>query len=78
VVNKHLLHDLVERGLWNETLKQELMRNNGSVQALDIPQDLKRIVQNRLGNVYEDIIDMSRQRVFCRSVAIIELVHAKC
>jgi ribonucleoside-diphosphate reductase alpha chain len=41
VVNKHLLHDLVERGLWNETLKQELMRNNGSVQALDIPQDLK-------------------------------------
>jgi ribonucleoside-diphosphate reductase alpha chain len=23
VVNKHLLHDLVERGLWNETLKQE-------------------------------------------------------
>jgi ribonucleoside-diphosphate reductase alpha chain len=22
VVNKHLLHDLVERGLWNETLKQ--------------------------------------------------------
>jgi ribonucleotide reductase alpha subunit len=45
VVNKHLLHDLVERGLWNETLKQELMRNNGSVQALDIPQDLKRIVQ---------------------------------
>jgi ribonucleoside-diphosphate reductase alpha chain len=53
VVNKHLLHDLVERGLWNETLKQELMRNNGSVQALDIPQDLKRIVQNRLGNVYE-------------------------
>jgi ribonucleoside-diphosphate reductase alpha chain len=43
VVNKHLLHDLVERGLWNETLKQELMRNNGSVQALDIPQDLKEL-----------------------------------
>jgi ribonucleoside-diphosphate reductase alpha chain len=52
VVNKHLLHDLVERGLWNETLKQECV-TTGSVQALDIPQDLKRIVQNRLGNVYE-------------------------
>jgi ribonucleoside-diphosphate reductase alpha chain len=38
-VNKHLLHDLVD--LWNETMKQELMRNNGSVQDLDIPQDLK-------------------------------------
>ncbi len=54
VVNKHLLHDLVERGLWNETLKQEIMRNNGSVQNIDtIPQDLKEFVQNRLGNVYE-------------------------
>jgi ribonucleoside-diphosphate reductase alpha chain len=41
VVNKHLLHDLVDLGLWNETMKQELMRNNGSVQDLDIPQDLK-------------------------------------
>jgi ribonucleoside-diphosphate reductase alpha chain len=26
VVNKHLLHDLVELGLWNETMKQELMK----------------------------------------------------
>jgi ribonucleoside-diphosphate reductase alpha chain len=31
VVNKHLLHDLVDLGFWNETMK-ELMRNNGSVQ----------------------------------------------
>jgi ribonucleoside-diphosphate reductase alpha chain len=44
-VNKHLLHDLVDLGLWNETMKQELMRNNGSVQDLDIPQDLKRLVK---------------------------------
>jgi ribonucleoside-diphosphate reductase alpha chain len=33
VVNKHLLHDLVDLGLWNETMKK-LMRNNGSVQDL--------------------------------------------
>jgi ribonucleoside-diphosphate reductase alpha chain len=31
VWNKHLLHDLVDLGLWNETMKQELM-SNGSVQ----------------------------------------------
>ncbi|HSN48861.1 MAG TPA: ribonucleoside-diphosphate reductase subunit alpha, partial [Flavobacterium sp.] len=30
VVNKHLLEDLVKLGLWNEDLKQELMRQNGS------------------------------------------------
>ena len=44
VVNKHLLEDLVERGLWNEDMKQELMRNNGSVQNIQgIPNDLKEL-----------------------------------
>jgi ribonucleoside-diphosphate reductase alpha chain len=62
VVNKHLLNDLVERGLWNETLKQELMRNNGSVQDLDIPQDLKELYKTVWEMSMKDIIDMSRHR----------------
>jgi ribonucleoside-diphosphate reductase alpha chain len=62
VVNKHLLNDLVERGLWNEALKQELMRNNGSVQNLDIPQDLKELYKTVWEMSMKDIIDMSRQR----------------
>jgi ribonucleoside-diphosphate reductase alpha chain len=62
VVNKHLLHDLVERKLWNEELKQELMRNNGSVQGLDIPQDLKELYKTVWEMSMKDIIDMSRQR----------------
>jgi ribonucleoside-diphosphate reductase alpha chain len=62
VVNKHLLHDLVERGLWNENLKQELMRNNGSVQDLNIPQDLKELYKTVWEMSMKDIIDMSRQR----------------
>lgn len=63
VVNKHLLHDLVERGLWNETLKQEIMRHNGSVQNIDvIPQDLKELYKTVWEMSMKDIIDMSRQR----------------
>lgn len=62
VVNKHLLHDLVDRGLWNESLKQELMRNNGSVQDLNIPQDLKELYKTVWEMSMKDIIDMSRQR----------------
>ena len=62
VVNKHLLNDLVERGLWNETLKQQLMRNNGSVQDLEIPQDLKELYKTVWEMSMKDIIDMSRQR----------------
>ncbi len=62
VVNKHLLEDLVKLGLWNETLKQELMRNNGSVQDLNIPQDLKELYKTVWEMSMKDIIDMSRQR----------------
>jgi ribonucleoside-diphosphate reductase alpha chain len=62
VVNKHLLNDLVERGLWNENLKQELMRNNGSVQDLNIPKDLKELYKTVWEMSMKDIIDMSRHR----------------
>ncbi len=63
VVNKHLLEDLVERDLWNEDMKQELMRNNGSVQNIEaIPQDLKELYRTVWEMSMKDIIDMSRQR----------------
>ncbi|WKL46250.1 ribonucleoside-diphosphate reductase subunit alpha [Flavobacterium pectinovorum] len=63
VVNKHLLEDLVKLGLWNETLKQEIMRHNGSVQNIDIiPQDLKELYKTVWEMSMKDIIDMSRQR----------------
>ena len=63
VVNKHLLEDLVDRGLWNEDMKQELMRNNGSVQSIEgIPEDLKELYKTVWEMCMKDIIDMSRQR----------------
>ena len=62
VVNKHLLEDLVKRGLWTEDLKQQLMRNNGSVQNLDIPEDLKELYKTVWEMSMKDIIDMSRHR----------------
>ncbi|MEC8239394.1 MAG: ribonucleoside-diphosphate reductase subunit alpha [Bacteroidota bacterium] len=63
VVNKHLLEDLVNLGLWDEDLKQELMRANGSVQQLDnIPDDIKELYRTAWELSMKDIIDMSRQR----------------
>ena len=62
VVNKHLLEDLVKLGLWNEDLKQELMRENGSVQNLNIPQNLKELYKTVWEMSMKDIIDMSRHR----------------
>ncbi|WP_299556591.1 ribonucleoside-diphosphate reductase subunit alpha [Seonamhaeicola sp.] len=63
VVNKHLLEDLVELGLWNEGLKQDIMRANGSIQNIDIiPQDIKDLYKTVWELSMKDIIDMSRQR----------------
>jgi len=63
VVNKHLLEDLVNRGLWNEELKQEIMRHNGSVQNIEaVPDDLKELYKTVWEMSMKDIIDMSRHR----------------
>jgi ribonucleoside-diphosphate reductase alpha chain len=63
VVNKHLLKDLVSLGLWNEEVKQELMRQNGSVQNIDvIPNDIKELYKTVWELSMKDIIDMSRHR----------------
>ncbi|MBT8223768.1 MAG: ribonucleoside-diphosphate reductase subunit alpha, partial [Eudoraea sp.] len=63
VVNKHLLEDLVKLGLWNENMKQELMRANGSIQHIDtIPEEIRELYKTVWELSMKDIIDMSRQR----------------
>ena len=63
VVNKHLLEDLVELGLWTEDMKQELMRANGSVQNIEgIPADIKELYKTVWEMSMKDIIDMARHR----------------
>ena len=63
VVNKHLLEDLVELGMWNEQMKQELMRANGSIQHIEtIPQEIRELYKTVWELSMKDIIDMSRQR----------------
>jgi ribonucleoside-diphosphate reductase alpha chain len=63
VVNKHLLEDLVKLGLWNDNLKQEIMRANGSIQGIDgLPEDIKELYKTVWELSMKDIIDMSRHR----------------
>ncbi|MFS4455152.1 ribonucleoside-diphosphate reductase subunit alpha [Maribacter sp. 2304DJ31-5] len=63
VVNKHLLEDLVSLGMWNENMKQELMRANGSIQHIEtIPQDIRNLYKTVWELSMKDIIDMSRHR----------------
>jgi ribonucleoside-diphosphate reductase alpha chain len=63
VVNKHLLEDLVALNLWDNSMKEDIMRANGSIQHIEaIPQELKELYKTVWELSMKDIIDMSRQR----------------
>ena len=42
VVNQYLVKELIELGVWNETLKNQIIEQKGSIQALDLPDYIKR------------------------------------
>jgi ribonucleoside-diphosphate reductase alpha subunit len=55
VVNKHLVNDLKERGLWSKEMKDLMVKANGSVQnIIDIPDDLKELYKTVWGNESEN------------------------
>jgi ribonucleoside-diphosphate reductase alpha chain len=63
VVNKHLLLDLVKLGLWNDEMKNEIIKANGSIQAIDsIPENIKAIYKTVWEIKMKDIIHMSADR----------------
>ncbi len=63
VVNKHLLKDLVKLGLWNDELKNEIIRANGSIQHIDaIPDNIKALYKTVWELKMKDIIDMAADR----------------
>ena len=40
---RHLLRDLIQRGLWTDDVRMQLIAHSGSVQRLDLPGDLKEL-----------------------------------
>lgn len=73
VANKHLMKDLIDLGLWNETMRQKLINSNGSVQAIpEIPQHLKDLYKTVWEVSQKAIIDMSADRgaYICQSQSL--------
>ena len=63
MVNPHLLQDLTDRGLWNPSVRNQLMRDSGSVANIDcIPQRLKDLYKTVWELKMKDIIDMAADR----------------
>ena len=63
VVNKHLVNDLVSAGLWSKELKDQMIRDDGSIQKIDcIPQELKNLYKTAWELSQKVIIDMAADR----------------
>ena len=62
MVNKHLVKDLQKIGKWTPETKTEIIRNGGSVQALDIPDELKAVYRTVWEIPQKSLIDMSADR----------------
>ncbi|XP_019177264.1 PREDICTED: ribonucleoside-diphosphate reductase large subunit-like isoform X4 [Ipomoea nil] len=63
VVNKHLLHDLTEMGLWSPALKNQIIYEDGSVQKIpEIPDDLKLIYKTVWEIKQRTLVDMAADR----------------
>lgn len=63
VVNKHLLKDLIELGLWNENMKNTLMSENGSIQNIpEIPDNIKELYRTVWEISQKSIIEMAADR----------------
>jgi ribonucleoside-diphosphate reductase alpha chain len=73
IVNKHLLRDLVNRGLWNGTMKDKIITANGSIQDItEIPADIKELYKTVWEIKMRTIIDMAADRgaYICQSQSL--------
>lgn len=73
VVNKHLMTDLIAKGLWDDRMKNRIMEANGSVQAIpEIPEDIKERYKTVWEISQKSIIDMSADRgaYICQSQSL--------
>jgi len=73
IVNKYLLRDLVNLGLWNNTMKDKIITANGSIQDIpEIPQDIKDLYKTVWEIKMRNIIDMAADRgaYICQSQSL--------
>ena len=73
VINKYLVSDLVERGLWTSEVRTAIISNGGSIQNLtEIPGDLKTLYKTVWELPQKILIDMARDRApfICQSQSL--------
>lgn len=73
VINKYLIRDLTDMGLWSEEMKNRIIMNNGSVQNIDeIPLYTKKIYKTVWDLSQKALIDQAADRgvYICQSQSL--------
>ena len=73
LANKYLMTDLLELGLWNDKMKNNIIANNGSVQHIDaIPQNIRDKYKTVWEIPMRHLIDMAADRgaFICQSQSL--------
>lgn len=73
VINKYLVQDLQKLGLWTKAIKDSIVKNKGSVQAVrEIPDDIKALYKTAYEIKQRAIIDMAADRgpFICQSQSL--------
>ena len=73
VVNKHLVHDLSELGIWTPDMRTQIMVNNGSIQGIEgIPAEVQERYKTAWEIPQKTLINLSRDRApfVCQSQSL--------
>jgi ribonucleoside-diphosphate reductase alpha chain len=63
VINKHLINDLIQLGIWNEKIKDRIINDNGSVQMIEeIPQEIRELYKTVWEIKQKRIIELAADR----------------
>jgi ribonucleotide reductase alpha subunit len=63
IINKYLVADLLDLGLWTPDMSNEIILNNGSIQGISrIPNDLKILYKTVYEISQKSLIDLSADR----------------
>ena len=72
IVNQHLINELRQRNLFSKELIEKIMLNKGSVQSLDLPDDIKKIYKTSWEMSQKKILEQAADRgaYICQSQSL--------
>ena len=63
VLNEHLVRDLISLGIWSSDIKDQIIKNEGSVQNISgIPDNIKQVYKTVWEISQKNIINMAADR----------------